>query len=221
MTETKECGADTKEQVRFFANQVEARIIDGAGVLLGEDERLWLAGLVEERGINLKVLGEKVERKNGEKAGTLTTQTANLEKALGGRENMITLVQNIFDRLTKEKTSESADFVATYLKNHTEDDGLVIFKETDGDAMRTKLEAIISVTHRLFKVLGAPSEEKSLSLQADEFTAKHLRERVIRRWEKNKDVKLNPTPKVPRIDEKVIRSLPVGGIEAIFETLIG
>lgn len=225
MSERKELGANSKEQVRLFANQVEARIIDGKDKLIGEDERLWLRGIVEAKGISLDGLGEKFVRKNGKKTGTLTNQTASLEKALGGRGNLDMLVQEIFDRLTKNKTEETSNFVATYLKSHTGDDGLVIYTGNDSDLNRTRLEAIMSVTHRMLKILGAASEEKSLEFQGDESALKHLRERVMRGWEKKKINKetdkrvVKLSPGIKRDEEKIIRSLPIGGIEVILEIL--
>ncbi len=233
MTETKERGAGTKEQVRFFANQVEARIIDGAEVLLGEDERLWLAGLMEDRGVDLKSLvvdeiniGEKTVRAEscdtGKGVKTLTAQTAFVEKAFGGRVKMIDVFQEMMEKTVKEsKKTEVEGFVARYLAEH-DHDGMVVYDES-GDLLKCRLEAFISATHRLLLVVAQEGEEKSVFRQSDRYTLKFLRERVMRGWEKKKEaekpaVTLSPT--IARSDEKIIRSLPIGGVEVILETLL-
>lgn len=232
--ERKEVGVSSLEQAKFFANQVEARIIDGRTDLLGEPERLWLAGMLDSRGVNLKSLSAdevtvgELEIKSescdtGKGVKTLTAQTAFVEKMLGGREKMAEVFQAMVGRTAKgSKKAEADGFVAKYFAEHDKD-GLVTYDESGG-LLKCRLEAFVSATHRLLLVLAQDSEDKSLACQSDKYALKFLRERVMRGWEKKKEaekpvVTLSPT--ILRSDEKIIRSLPIGGLEVILETLLG
>ena len=235
MAEKTEQGVGSKEQTRFLANRVESRIVDGVTELLGEPERLWLAGLMEERGVNFKVLksyeirvGEmaiKAEScETGKGVGTLTAQTAFVEAALGGREKMAGAIQAMMEMTLKgERKEEARGFVTRYLAEHDKD-GLVGYG-TEGDLLKIRLEAFVSATHRLLVILAQDNEGKAFEHQNDKYVLKFLRERVMRGWEKKKTKETDKSvvtlsPVIKRSDEKIIRSLPIGGVEAIFEALL-
>lgn len=216
--------SEVEVQVEFFARQVESRIVDGAPELLGTPERKWLRGLLADRGVDFDGIKVRGSEDGTEGLKPHAMQPTSLEKALGGRERMVVYCQAVLEEVALEKNRPGlAGKAKEYLSQHTADNGVISLDLDSGDLADARMVAIVSATHRLLRVLSV-DDERALEIQSDKFTNQYLRERVLRRMEKDgvviapRDAEKGEVPRL--VGNNKLRTLPKNGIEVIMRELM-
>ena len=217
MTETsKGERKDWQDEVELFAQQIETRIIEGKAELLGISEREWLVKMLGNRGIDISVVrGRKTETRAGAGVHALIAQGDKLEKALGGRNELIDYLVRVIGRTTNKDGVDINEYVRNYFKKHEYDGGnLINYDLNSGNLLDARIVAFVSATHRLLVYL---SSGEAVNDQAQ----KYLRERVIKGWEKagKGRVVLPRLAEVSRCDDNLTRSIPVGAVAVILDEL--
>ncbi len=205
--------------------RIESKIISGERVVIIPGDREKLRGALEHKGVDLQLfevptavrlteVPEGVEQES--------RQAKELEAILGGREQFIKYCQEILvETISEERRAGAEGFVSLYVEEHTKDGYLRFGKKKD--RLKNRLEALISITHNLFRVASERNDEKAEKIMNGGEFVKCVRERVIRGWEKPKredgrsKMNVPEEREVPRRDEKTIRTISVGGMMKIVE----
>lgn len=200
---------ETREQIKFFGQQIEERAVGKEEMLLGEPERIWFRGLLERKNVDLGVLlqGKTVDSE-GKEVHAVVAQGDKLERALGGRSALVDYVITVLKRLVaSEKISEVDDFVRNYFKDNEYDDGrLIKYDLNSGKVWDCRMVAIVSGTNRLLKIIAAENEEKAKEWQNNDQTKKFLRDRILKGHGKE-------------VEGKLTRSLPADSVGVMLEIL--
>lgn len=199
--------------------RIESKIIAGERVVIVPTDREKLRGALERKGVGLQLFDKEtlVRLKSvPEGIGRTSRQAKELETALGGEEQFVKYCQEILLMTVSEgRRDEANGFVENYVEGHTKEGYLRFGKKAD--LLKNRLEAIISLTHNLFGVIAEFNDgEAERVMNEDEFVI-CVREKVLRGWEKSEKVIVPVARDVPRREEEIIRTMPVGGLKKIIE----
>lgn len=221
------------EQVEHLGKMCEERIAKGESILIPQVDRAWLKNMAERTGINLDCFrkgeiqcgSKQVTLKNcdeGGKVGTLKAQTAFMIEALGNgdRNQAIKRIQVMLEA-TLNHPEEAKDFVKKYFTEHQDEDGLIHYDDS-GDLNKCRLEAIVSAGHRTLLILSRDLlEQESIQDEANDFTLKFLRERVLRGIKDPSQIGADVKRFIPKKPGEKVRTLPEGKYAKLLGSLCG
>jgi len=203
-----------KEGFWYEGDVIEGKVISGKEVIVPEEDRVRLRALVEGTGADLTKI---------EGSTNLKEQAKGLVEALG-LERANKLVEGVVVELLDAPgggvdAGVSHEEVRMFLEKYLNLDAGV--KNDWQKKVWYRIEAVISVTSKLMWILAADDEEEAKRRQTTPGTLKHLRERVLRGYERAGD---SLPSGLERYENKegekgVIRHLPKGGTGVILEHL--
>ena len=227
----KERSSEVREQIKYLGEIAEKKIVEGDEVFLDEPSRIWLKEILESTGVELSNvdgntnLSQQAEALYGflgnERAVTTVRETTLSVIALSGggvlRESdpaagdpqiLTDFVEEYFSRLPNIKYS----FAPSKYKG----DG-----ETESDwkvKVIYRIEAVVAVMNKLVWIMAGEGEDEGRRRQGTAGIGKHLRERVLRGYEKAEEKIAEDVTRYKQDD--ILRHLPKGGLEILLANML-
>ncbi len=198
-----------------MAARIESRVIEGNSELISSEERKSLRASAERKGADMTIFVETKSSRLVRGVGRSSRQAKELEIAMGGKENFVEYCQKmLLVTVSEKRRGEAQGFVEAYVASHTKEGCLRFSKKKE--LLKNRLEAIIAATHSVLE-LSTKDDEKAFKYMQSGELGISVRESVLRGWEKTKKVLVPLNREVPRLKNKTIRTLPVGGLKKIVE----
>ncbi len=211
-----------------IGEKIEARVVEGKKIIVDEDERIKLKERIEARGIDLSQLEGLTLDSKGEKVNAVIGMGDKLERALGGREELKKFLSTALKGMIKgERKNEIDSYMSGFFMGNSKDgETLTYYDLNSGDLIESRAVSIISAAYRILKIVSAGTQVEAEKWQTNDQTNEFLRERVIMGWEKA----MKKGDKIPEQaqrevsrpkEDKLRRTLPMGGLEVIMDALLG
>lgn len=222
----------TTERITFIAEQIEKKILVADEVFLAEPDRLWLKQVVEKYERNLGVIRDGANlSQQGEdlikffEVNSLRNQGCDGVASIVSN-TVVNLLEtesgNVFENSTvsEEEQFMVGAFIQKYFEDFYEKEYQSVpdnYKKGSWERKTIyRMEAVMAVMSKLLWLLAADDEVEAKRRQNTNGVQKHLKERVLRGFEKEGKVIQEG---VSRIDkDEVIRHLPVGAIAFILDS---